>query len=91
MLNLPANEFLSVESDDRALLQGTIDLFIQGGGNGGENILVDFKFSHKSEDQVKKRYSKQLELYAKAIEECMGVKVDKEIIFMLGRNISITL
>ncbi|MDE5755709.1 MAG: PD-(D/E)XK nuclease family protein, partial [Clostridia bacterium] len=86
MLNLSANEFLNIDSDDKVLLQGTVDLFIQGGCNGGENILVDFKFSHKSEEQVKKRYSKQLELYAMAIEECLGIKVDKKVIFMLGKN-----
>ena len=90
MLNLPANEFLNIDSDDKVLLQGTVDLFIQGGGNGGENILVDFKFSHKSEEQVKKRYAKQLELYAMAIEECLGIKVDKKVIFMLGKNKSVT-
>ena len=86
MLNLPANEFLNIDSADKVLLQGTVDLFIQGGDRGGENILVDFKFSHKSAEQVKKRYQRQLELYAMAIEECLGVKVDKKIIFMLGKN-----
>ena len=91
MLNLPAKEFLSIDSDDKVLLQGTVDLFIRGGDNGGENILVDFKFSHKSEEQVKKRYTKQLELYALAIEECLGIKVDKKVIFMLGKNITVTL
>lgn len=86
MLNLPANEFLNIDSDDKVLLQGTVDLFIQGSDRGGENILVDFKFSRKSAEQVKKRYQRQLELYAMAIEECLGVKVDKKIIFMLGKN-----
>lgn len=91
MLNLPANEFLNIDSDDKVLLQGTVDLFIQGGDSGGENILVDFKFSHKSEEQVKKRYSKQLELYAMAIEECLNIKVDKKVIFILGKNKTIIL
>ncbi|MDE6605567.1 MAG: UvrD-helicase domain-containing protein [Clostridia bacterium] len=91
MLNLPACEFLNIDSDDKVLLQGTVDLFIQGGGKGGENILVDFKFSRKSEEQVKKRYQRQLELYAMAIEECLGIKVDKKVIFMLGKNKTIIL
>ncbi len=89
MLNLPAKEFLQVDSDDKALLQGTVDLFIHGGSSGGENILVDFKFSHKSAEQLKKRYRRQLELYAMAIEECLGIKVDKKIIFVLGRNMTV--
>ncbi|MDE6274913.1 MAG: UvrD-helicase domain-containing protein, partial [Clostridia bacterium] len=91
MLNLPANEFLNIDCDDKVLLQGTVDLFVQGGGSGGENILVDFKFSHKSAEQVKKRYAKQLELYAMAIEECLNIKVDKKVIFMLGKNKTIVL
>ena len=91
MLNLPAREFLNIDSDDKVLLQGTVDLFIQGGGRGGENILVDFKFSHKSQEQVKKRYQRQLDLYAMAIEECLGINVDKKIIFMLGKNKTIEL
>ncbi|MDE5654386.1 MAG: UvrD-helicase domain-containing protein [Clostridia bacterium] len=91
MLNLPAREFLQVDCDDKALLQGTIDLFIYGGKSGGENILVDFKFSHKSDEQLKKRYLRQLELYAVAIEECLGIKVDKKIIFVLGRNRTVIL
>ena len=91
MLNLPASEFLNIDSDDKVLLQGTVDLFIQGGDKGGENILVDFKFSHKSEEQVKKRYQRQLDLYAMAIEECLGIKVDKKVIFMLGKNRTIVL
>ncbi len=86
MLDLPACEFLDTDSNDRVLLQGTVDLFIQGKERGGENILVDFKFSRKSKQDVKKRYEKQLELYAKAVEECLGIKVDKKVIFMLEKN-----
>lgn len=91
MLNLPADEILDTQVKDSVLLQGTIDLFIQGRSQGGENLLVDFKFSGKSPEAIKERYRRQLELYAMAIEECLGEKVDKKIIFVLGRNIEITL
>nr|MDE7215776.1 UvrD-helicase domain-containing protein [Clostridia bacterium] len=90
MLNLPADEILDTTIKDKVLLQGTIDLFINGRAQGGENILVDFKFSSKSVNAIKERYRRQLELYARAIEECLGEKVDKRIIFVLGRNIEIT-
>lgn len=86
MLNVPANEILDVNSNDKVLLQGTIDLFIQGGDKGGENVLVDFKFSHKTPEQIKRRYARQLELYAMAVEECLGIKVDRKVIFVLGQN-----
>ena len=89
MLNLPANEIMPTDVKDKVLLQGTVDLFINGKIDGGENILVDFKFSRKSEKQIKERYRRQLELYATAIEECMGEKVDRKVIFVLGRNITI--
>ena len=89
MLNLPADEIMDTVVKDKVLLQGTVDLFINGRSQGGENILVDFKFSRKSEKQIKERYRRQLELYATAIEECMGEKVDRKIIFVLGRNITI--
>ncbi len=86
MLNIPADEILDVDSKDKVLLQGTVDLFIQGSDRGGENIIVDFKFSHKTPDRIKARYSRQLDLYAMAVEECLGVKVDKKVIFILGQN-----
>ena len=87
MLNLPAHEIMDTQVKDKVLLQGTIDLFINGRAQGGENVLVDFKFSRKSEKQIRERYCRQLQLYAQAIEECMGEKVDKKIIFVLGRNV----
>lgn len=91
MLNLPADEIMETGVKDKVLLQGTIDLFINGRAKGGENILVDFKFSRKSQKQIIERYRRQLELYATAVEECMGEKVDRKVIFVLGRNIAIDL
>ena len=86
MLNIPAKELVDTKVEDSVLLQGTVDLFINGREKGGENILVDFKFSQKSDSEIKERYQKQLDLYAMAIEECMNTVVDKKIIFVLGRN-----
>ncbi len=86
MLNVPADEITDTCVRDTVLLQGTVDLFIDGRDKGGQNVLVDFKFSKKDDEQIKKRYSKQLELYAMAIEECMNTKVDKKVIYVLGKN-----
>lgn len=91
MLNIPNNEIVGGKVEDKVLLQGTVDLFINGQGKGGENILVDFKFSKKKKEEIIKRYRKQLDLYAMAIEECMNVKVDKKVIYVLGQNITIEL
>ena len=86
MLNLPADEITDTSLKDTVLLQGTVDLFIAGREKGEQNVLVDFKFSKKSDEEIKKRYSKQLELYAMAIEECMNTKVDRKVIYVLGKN-----
>lgn len=91
MLDLPADEIYPTSVKDRVLLQGTIDLFIRGREKDGENILVDFKYSRKSEKEVERRYRRQLELYSMAVEECTGEKVDRKIIFLLGRNKTIEL
>lgn len=86
MLNVPADEISATSVKDTVLLQGTVDLFINGRENGGPNILVDFKFSKKSAEQIKARYAKQIQLYAMAIEECMNTVVDRKIIYVLGQN-----
>ena len=86
MLNIPADEITDTSLKDTVLLQGTVDLFIAGREKGEQNVLVDFKFSKKSDEEIKKRYSKQLELYAMAIEECMNTKVDRRVIYVLGKN-----
>lgn len=91
MLNVPAYEIMDTPVQDKVLLQGTVDLFIKGKAKGGENILVDFKFSHKSEEQIARRYRRQIQLYSTAIEECLGEKVDRKVIFVLGRNLVIDL
>ena len=64
---------------------------IFGGESGGENILVDFKYTTRPAAEVKAAYSKQLELYALAMEECAGVKPDKKILYILGRDEVITI
>lgn len=91
MLNIPSDEIVGGNVKDKVLLQGTIDLFINGKDKGGENILVDFKFSKKKVEDIAKRYKRQLELYAMAVEECMNVKVDKKVIFVLGQNKTVIL
>ena len=51
-----------------------------------DNILVDFKYTSESEDEIRETYKKQIELYTKALEICLGEKVDKKYIFVLGSN-----
>ena len=91
-LYLPANEVLAdAQTHESVLVQGAIDLMIFGGESGGENILVDFKYTSRPAAEVKAAYSKQLELYALAMEECAGIKPDKKILYILGRDEVITI
>ncbi len=62
---------------------------ILGGESGGENVLVDFKYTSRPPSEVKKAYAKQIELYALAMEKCAGVKPDRKVLFLLGSNIEL--
>ncbi|NLZ25564.1 MAG: UvrD-helicase domain-containing protein [Clostridiales bacterium] len=62
---------------DKALVQGIIDLIIYA----DDIILVDFKNSNRSEEELKEAYSRQLELYKYAAEEGLSLKVGKMIIY----------
>lgn len=85
MLCLPANELLDTTANDNVLVQGTIDLIIFD-KEGGRTLLVDFKKSNSPSAALKARYSRQLDLYAYAVEHGMGLKVDKKLLYVLGRD-----
>lgn len=74
----PANEIdPSFSSDDKILVQGVIDLYI----DGKEKILADFKYSRLSDSKLAKKYEKQLYLYKTAIENSFSVKIDKVVLY----------
>lgn len=73
------------EIRDRVLVQGVIDLMILG----DENIIVDFKASKSSVSDIKTRYKRQLELYAKAAQTVLNRPIHKKFVYLLGRDILI--
>ena len=79
-------EILGKELKDKVLLQGTFDLFIPRSANNDKGILVDYKFSHKTPQEIVDTYKKQIYLYKLAIEKCLDEQVDKMYIFVLGQN-----
>lgn len=83
MLNLPACEVLDVKTDDKILLQGIIDLLIE---KDDGYIVVDFKYTRKSDEGVVNTYQKQLDIYALAVEICTGKKVLGKYIVVIGDN-----
>ena len=81
------------ESDEEVLVQGIIDLYYINEKN--ELILVDYKTDYVEsgkEEELIEKYSNQLEMYAKALEESENKKVAKKIIYStsLGKEIYLT-
>ena len=61
---LPANEIMETTAGDEVLIQGAIDLLAKT--ETGYKV-IDYKYSHKSADQLIQTYSRQLALYKKAV------------------------
>ena len=74
LCRLPANEILATNATDGVLLQGAIDLLAKI-GNGYK--IIDYKYSHKSAQQLIETYSKQLALYKKAVALITKTDADK--------------
>lgn len=82
MMYKPAKDLSSdaeFDTDDRVLVQGVVDLFIDG--DDGEKIIVDFKHSNLTDPKQRQKYKRQLNLYKMAIEGKHGIKVDKTILY----------
>ncbi len=73
--------------DDKVLVQGVVDLFI----DGNERIIVDFKNSLLKDEDMVKKYKKQLYLYKMAIESAICAKIDKVLLysFKTGKAIEV--
>lgn len=79
-LAVKAREFFDCDTDDEIIVQGAIDLIIMG----EELIIVDFKKSNKSALDLKKAYSLQLKLYARAASEALGRPVSKMLLYSIS-------
>ena len=72
-----------VESDEKVIVQGVIDLFALG----EKNILIDYKFtSIQDKDRLLSRYKKQLKLYADAVEKGFNLKLDEICLLSLANG-----
>ncbi len=80
LCRLKAKEVLETEAEDYVLLQGAIDLLAVG--DFGVKI-IDYKYSHKTDEQLIKTYTPQLNLYKKvtaAILHCSPDKISTTIV-----------
>lgn len=82
MLCVPACSIMDTDVTDNILVQGAIDLII----DGEKLVVVDFKKSNASDEELLRRYSTQMAIYAKAVEEALGKKVDYKVLHIIGRN-----
>ena len=67
--------------NESVIVQGIVDLFALG----KEIVLVDYKFSSLNSTDLKERYSRQIELYAMALEKAFGKKIEKRYLISLKK------
>lgn len=80
--SVPAKKVLQTNVNDEILLQGVIDLLAI---KDGQAVIYDYKYSGKSAKALKETYSKQLELYAYAVEKCLNLKVSGAYVISLKK------
>ena len=74
------SEIGAVGESGKTLVQGVIDLLAI---NGNEAIIIDYKTSRRSAKRLAEDYAVQLDLYAKAVERVLKLKVKAKIIINL--------
>ena len=81
-INVPAREIYKENCEENILVQGIIDLYYI---DKDDNLkLLDYKTDYVepgNEQELVKKYSKQLELYKEALEEALNKKVEKVYIY----------
>ena len=70
LCRIPANEIMDTGAEDYVLVQGAIDLMATG-PNGVK--IIDYKYSSKTDDELKRDYFKQLNLYKKAVATILKI------------------
>lgn len=86
-INLKSKDIYDNDSDDNILVQGIIDLYYIN--QNDEIILVDYKtdrVNHGEENKLTEKYSKQLEIYTKALSQALNKNVDKKFIYSVYLN-----
>ena len=83
LLHLPASEAGVAEVEDEVEVQGKIDLLALGEEDA---VIVDYKLSAHTREELIAAYRAQLSLYALAVQKGFGVSRIRKYIFVLGRN-----
>lgn len=83
LLHLPAREAGVADVDDEVEVQGKLDLLAMGEEDA---VIVDYKLSAHTREELAVAYRAQLDLYALAVQKSFGVRRIRKYIFVLGRN-----
>ena len=88
IVNVEGKNVTDLNTSVPVLLQGKIDLLILDETGA---YIIDYKYSSVSKDVLIKRYAKQLDLYAYAVEKSLNVKVKGKYIvsLMTGETVKI--
>ena len=87
-----AREIFETASDDKIVVQGTIDAFFED--ENGELVIVDYKTDKVKDfgtDVIAERYKAQLDYYARALESIHSKKVRSKILYLFDADKEITL
>jgi len=80
VMKIKVKEIMDSECESELLVQGIVDLF----AIGKNNYLIDYKYTqNNSSEKILEKYSKQLDLYSKAIERAFDIKLNKKYILSL--------
>ena len=74
--------------DEKMMVHGIIDCYFY---EGDDIVLIDYKSDNATVDELKRRYTIQLELYKKALESITGHKVKDTIIYSFKNGCEIYL
>jgi ATP-dependent helicase/nuclease subunit A len=82
----PFNLVMDVDGSD-AMVQGIIDCFFE---ENGSLVLVDYKTTApKNVPGVRERYSVQMDIYKRALEEATGMKVAESYLYLTNLGITV--
>ena len=77
-------EFKHIVNDDTLMVRGIIDAYFE---EDGEIVIVDYKtdfVNEENKNEVINRYTKQLEIYSKALNQLTGKNIKEVYIYLFG-------
>ena len=83
MLYAPASELFPEGGAEKILVQGKIDLVFVYDAFAE---VVDYKLSRLSEGELAAKYRRQVEIYCRAAEQCLGIPVKAGYLYHFGLN-----